>query len=38
MYGSPFYPHTDRRVILDQTDVCLLRELERGLPLVPCPL
>ena len=37
MYGSPFYPHTDRRVILDQTDVCLLRELERGLPLVPSP-
>ena len=37
MYGSPFYPHTDRRVILDQTDVCLLRELERGLPLVPAP-
>ncbi len=37
MCGSPFYPHSTRRVILDQTDVCLLRELERGLPLVPAP-
>ena len=35
MCGSPFYPL--RRVNLDQTDVCLLRELERGLPLVPAP-
>lgn len=35
MCGSPFYPL--RRVNLDQTDVCLLRELEHGLPLVPAP-
>ena len=35
MCGSPFYLH--RSVILDQTDICLLRELERGLPFVPAP-
>jgi DNA-binding Lrp family transcriptional regulator len=37
MSGSPFYPRCNRSVILDLTDVCLLRELERGLPLVPAP-
>jgi DNA-binding Lrp family transcriptional regulator len=37
MCGSPFYPHSTRSVSLDLTDVCLLRELERGLPLVPAP-
>lgn len=35
MCGSRFYPLW--RVNLDQNDVCLLRELERGLPLVPAP-
>jgi DNA-binding Lrp family transcriptional regulator len=37
MCGSLFYPYSTRRVALNQTDVRLLRELERGLPLVPTP-
>ena len=37
MCGSHFCPNSTRGVILDQTDLCLLRELEGGLPLVPAP-
>ena len=35
MCGSPFPPH--RSTTVDSTDISLLRELERGLPLIPAP-